>query len=147
MVEIDALLIALFHALAFAFVVLWTAVFRRASEGPTDDHVLYAAPEKPSRGRRAASGGRSREARRAKAARLLFRDRTTAALILDWLRGMAVPPTDREDLRQMILMRAWQRFSTYNPDRGRPRRWLRKLAARLVRSWKQLSPEQREEPR
>jgi RNA polymerase sigma-70 factor (ECF subfamily) len=38
--------------------------------------------------------------------------------------GRRVPPADRDDVVQEALIRAWQRWSTYDAQRGTPVAWL-----------------------
>jgi RNA polymerase sigma-70 factor (ECF subfamily) len=44
--------------------------------------------------------------------------------VLSALAVRQVGSTDAEDVVQEALVRAWQRHSTYQPDRGSPRAWL-----------------------
>jgi RNA polymerase sigma-70 factor (ECF subfamily) len=42
-------------------------------------------------------------------------------------------PTERDDVVQESLARAWRRFSTYAPERGAPRPWLLAIVADQAR--------------
>lgn len=62
----------------------------------------------------------------------------------DWVRPALLPMTrlarrlaptaDPEDVVQEALTRAWQRWSTYNPERGEPTTWLLAITADRARA-------------
>ncbi len=47
--------------------------------------------------------------------------------------GRLVPQADRDDLMQDALLRAWRRWSTFDPSRGRPLVWLLAIIADQAR--------------
>jgi RNA polymerase sigma-70 factor (ECF subfamily) len=51
-----------------------------------------------------------------------------------------VPPDDRDDVVQETLIRAWQRWSTYDPDRGTPLGWLLGILADRCRRHRTRRP-------
>jgi RNA polymerase sigma-70 factor (ECF subfamily) len=58
-----------------------------------------------------------------------------------------VGPTDRDDIVQESLARAWRRWSTFDPERGTPRGWLLAIVAdRARRSTRRRHPELLVEP-
>jgi RNA polymerase sigma-70 factor (ECF subfamily) len=51
-----------------------------------------------------------------------------------------VAPSDRDDVVQEALIRAWQRWSTYDPDRGTPVAWLLGILADRCRRHRTRQP-------
>jgi RNA polymerase sigma factor (sigma-70 family) len=66
--------------------------------------------------------------------------------------GRQVPPSDRDDVVQEALIRAWQRWSTYDERRGTPAAWLIGILADRCRRHRTRGPDavvelvEREEP-
>src|SRR5206468_5844116 len=58
------------------------------------------------------------------------------------LASRMVGATDRDDVVQESLTRAWRRWSTFRPERGTPRAWLLAIVAdRCRRSRRRRRPE------
>ena len=58
--------------------------------------------------------------------------------------GRQVAPADRDDLVQEALIRAWQRWSTYDPARGSAAGWLLAIVADRCRRHRSRRPSGRE---
>ncbi len=54
--------------------------------------------------------------------------------------GRHVPAADRDDVVQEALIRAWQRWSTYDPSRGTPAAWLLGILADRCRRQRTRRP-------
>jgi RNA polymerase sigma-70 factor, ECF subfamily len=49
-----------------------------------------------------------------------------------WLRRLGVPRHERADVVQDVLLEAWKGWHAYDPQRGRPERWLNRIAVRVA---------------
>jgi RNA polymerase sigma-70 factor, ECF subfamily len=61
-------------------------------------------------------------------------------LVLARYAGRHVPPSDRDDVVQEALIRAWQRWSTYDERRGTPVAWLLGILADRCRRQRTRGP-------
>lgn len=63
--------------------------------------------------------------------RRLFREDIVRS-VLGWLRRLGVPPSDRLDVAQDILLAAFTSLSRYDPGRAAPERWLNRIAVHVA---------------
>lgn len=100
----------------------------------------------PARGSRSLGprGGAWRDPEMALA--LLFGARMRAA-VWRWLGRLGVARRHRRDVRQDVLLGAFQRFYTYDPDRARPERWLNRIAVHVASHHRDRAVHRREELR
>jgi RNA polymerase sigma-70 factor, ECF subfamily len=61
----------------------------------------------------------------------LFREETSRD-VDKWLRKLGVPRRDRCDVAQAVFVQAIMSFATYDPARGRPERWLNRIAVHVA---------------
>jgi RNA polymerase sigma-70 factor, ECF subfamily len=87
---------------------------------------------------------REHPASAARALESLFRRKTIADLA-QWLRGLGVPRRAREDLSQAILLSAFESFRSYDPRRGRPERWLNRIAVHHAAHYHERACHRREQ--
>lgn len=87
----------------------------------TDDEGKAAPSAGSRRGRTAPPMDKDR------AYRILFRQKTIE-MVWAWLQYLGVPLRDRHDLGQDVMEHGWKSWLTYDPMRGRPLRWLFKIA-------------------
>jgi RNA polymerase sigma factor (sigma-70 family) len=58
---------------------------------------------------------------------------TYSALIYCWCRARKLPEADVQDVTQEVCMRVYHYFSTYDPNKGRFRPWLRAIVGNACR--------------
>lgn len=82
-----------------------------------------------------------------RAFQMLFR-RETFASVWKWLMKLGIPLRDREDMRQTVFLAAHRSWSSYDPARSGPDRWLNQITLhlashyweRVLRRHKELRP-------
>ncbi|WP_437592654.1 RNA polymerase sigma factor [Sorangium sp. So ce1000] len=74
----------------------------------------------------------------------LFRGKTYDS-VWNWLRRLGVPRRDRRDILQDVFLAGYQSFSSYDPLRARPERWLNRITVHVAAHYRDRAHHRREE--
>jgi RNA polymerase sigma-70 factor (ECF subfamily) len=70
----------------------------------------------------------------------------TAAQVSDWLERLGIPAHDCEDVTQDVLVEVLKSWSTYNPQRSSPERWINRITVHIACHYRDRAVHRREVP-
>lgn len=61
-----------------------------------------------------------------------------------WLERLGIPARDRDDVAAEVFLCAWRSWHTFDPTRGRPERWLNRIAVHVCAHYHERASHRRE---
>ncbi|MGK3982348.1 sigma-70 family RNA polymerase sigma factor [Sorangium sp. So ce136] len=70
---------------------------------------------------------------------------TLVRAVLRWLERLGVPQCDRGDVAGQVWLNAWESWPRFDPNQGRPERWLNAITVHVASHYHERAQHRREE--